>query len=128
MQEDATAVYSPRLYRQFVQSVDRRLAGEFASSFIHLHSTSMFLLDAILEIDEIRCYEVNNDALGPPVAKLIPYLQKIQACGKPLLVRGGFTAEELRLVMDSLEPRGLFLNIMVREIAETEPLRRIAGC
>jgi hypothetical protein len=128
MQEDATAVYSPRLYRQFVQPVDRMLARHFASSFIHLHSTSMFLLEAILEVDEIQCYEVNNDALGPPLAKLIPHLQSIQAHRKPLLVRGSFTAEELRLVMDSLAPRGLFLNIMVRDVAETEPLRKIAGC
>lgn len=128
MQEDATAVYSPGLYRRFVQPVDRALARHFASSFIHLHSTSMFLLEAILEIDEIRCYEVNNDALGPPVARLLPHLKKIQARGKPLLLRGSFTPEELRLVMDSLEPRGLFLNIMVRDIGETEALRRIAGC
>jgi hypothetical protein len=127
MQEDATAVYSPRLYRRFVQPVDRWLARQFASSFIHLHSTSMFLLDAILEIEEIQCYEVNNDALGPPVAELIPCLRKIQAHGKPLLVRGSFTPEELRLVVDSLDPRGVFLNIMVRDLAETGPLRRIAG-
>jgi hypothetical protein len=128
MQEDATAVYSPRLYRRFVQPVDRMLAAHFACSFLHLHSTSLFLLDEILEVDEVRCYEVNNDALGPPVAKLAPHLQKIQARRKPLLVRGSFTPEELRLVMDSIEPRGLFLNIMVRDVAETEPLRRIAGC
>jgi hypothetical protein len=128
MQEDATAVYSPRLYRQFVQPVDRMLARHFASNFIHLHSTSLFLLDAILEIEEIQCYEINNDALGPPVAQIVPHLQKIQAHGKPLLVRGSFTPEELRLVMDTLEPRGLFLNIMVRNLAETEALRPIAGC
>jgi hypothetical protein len=127
MQEDATAVYSPGLYRRFVQPVDRMLAAHFPYSFIHLHSTSMFLLEAILEIDEIRCFEINNDALGPPVAKLVPHLKKVQARGKPLLVRGSFTPEELRLVMDSLDRRGLFLNIMVKDLAETEPLRRIAG-
>ena len=48
MQEDATAVFSPALYRKFVQPVDRMLAGHFPSSFIHLHSTSMFLLEAFL--------------------------------------------------------------------------------
>lgn len=128
MQEDATAVYSPRLYRRFVQPVDRMLARHFASCFIHLHSTSMFLLEAFLEIGEIQCYEINNDALGPPVAKLIPYLRLVQQRKKPLLVRGSFTPEELRMVMDSLEPRGLFLNIMVRDLAETEPLRKVAGC
>lgn len=64
MQEDATAEYSPVLYRRFVQLVDRFLAGQFANSFIHLHSTSMFLLDAFLEIEEIRCFEINQDSLG----------------------------------------------------------------
>ena len=72
MQEDATAVFSPALYRKFVQPVDRMLAGHFASSFIHLHSTSMFLLEAFLEIEEIRCFEINNDVCGPPLEKWFP--------------------------------------------------------
>jgi hypothetical protein len=127
MQEDATAVYSPGLYRRFVQPVDRWLAGQFANSFIHLHSTSMFLLDAFLEISEIQCFQVNNDALGPPVRSLIPWFQRIQQAGKPLLIRGSFTPDELRLVTDTLEPRGLFLNVMVSEAREIESLRPLVG-
>lgn len=127
MQEDASAVYSPALYRKFVQPVDRMLAAHFASNFIHLHSTSMFLLDAFLEIEEIQCYEVNNDALGPPVAAMVPHFRKIQRAGKPLLIRGSFTTEEMRLLMDSLEPRGLFLNIMVQEMREIDALRPLVG-
>lgn len=125
MQEDATAVYSPSLYRNFVQSVDRRLARHFASSFIHLHSTSMFLLDAILAIDEIQCFEVNNDVAGPPLTKMVTYFQRIQAACKPLLIRGSFTPGEMRLLMDSLDPRGLFLNVMVKTMDEVEALRPI---
>jgi hypothetical protein len=127
MQEDATAVYSPSLYRRFVQPVDRMLAGNFESSFIHLHSTSMFLLDAFLEIGEIRCFEVNNDALGPGVAAMIPHFRKIQQAGRPLLIKGSFTPEELKQVVDCLEPRGLFLNIMVKNLAEVESLRAVVG-
>jgi hypothetical protein len=44
--EDATAVYSRALYRKFVQPVDRALASRFPCGFMHLHSISMFLLDA----------------------------------------------------------------------------------
>lgn len=127
LQEDASAVYSPALYRKFVQPVDRMLAAHFPSSFIHLHSTSMFLLDAFLEIAEIQCFEVNNDALGPPVTAMVPHFRKIQRAGKPLLIRGSFTTEEMRLLMDSLEPRGLFLNIMVNEMREIEVLRPLVG-
>ncbi len=127
MQEDATAVYSPALYRRFVQPVDRMLARHFPSSFIHLHSTSMFLLEAFLEIEEIQAYEVNNDAVGPPVPRMIPHFQRIQAARKPLLIRGSFSTEDLRHLMGSLAPQGLFLNIMVNDWKEIESLRPLVG-
>lgn len=123
MQEDATAVYSPKLFRRYVQAVDRMLAGAFASSFVHLHSTSLFLLDAFLEIGEIQCYEINRDALGPGLDVLIPYFERVQKAGKPLLIRGSFGAEDLRALMGSLESRGLFLNIMISDRRELAPLR-----
>ena len=127
MQEDATAVFSPALYRKFVQPVDRLLAAHFPSSFIHLHSTSMFLLDSFLEIEEIRCFQVNNDVAGPPVAGMVPHFRKIQRAGKPLLVRGSFTPDEMRLLMDSLDPRGLFLNVMVNSLDEIASLKPLVG-
>ena len=91
LQEDATAVFSPALYRKFVQPVDRLLAGHFASSFIHLHSTSMFLLEAFLEIEEIRCFEINNDVCGPPLERMVPYFQRVQKARRPLVIRGSFS-------------------------------------
>ncbi len=127
LQEDATAVYSPALYRRFVQNVDRMIAGYFPNNFVHLHSTSMFLLEAFLEIEEIRCYEINQDAIGPPVAAMAPYYQRVQRARRPLLIRGSFTPEEMRLLMDSLEPKGLYLNIMVEDRREAELLRPILG-
>jgi len=123
MQEDATAAYSRDLYRKFVQPVDRMLAGHFASSFIHLHSTSMFLLEAFLEIEEIRCFEINNDVCGPPISKMVHYFRMVQQAKRPLIIRGSLNPDETRLLMDSLEPRGLFLNIMVKTMKEVETLR-----
>lgn len=127
MQEDATAVYSPALYRKFVQPVDRMLAAHFASSFIHLHSTSMFLLDAFLEIGELRCFEINQDAIGPPLARMVPHFLKVQEAGRALLIRGSFTPAEIRLLTDCLDPRGLFLYIMVDGMKQIETLRPLLG-
>jgi len=127
MQEDATALYSPELYREFVQPVDRMIASQFDCSFIHLHSTSMFLLDGFLEIDEIRCFEINKDATGPSLRKLIPYLQTVQQASRPLLVRGSFTPAELALLLDSLESRGLMLQLLVTDLREVEGLKRVLG-
>ncbi len=127
MQEDATANYSPSLYRRLAQPVDRMIARRYECCFIHLHSTSMFLLDDFLEIEEIRCFEVNRDALGPGLADMIPYFRRVQRAGRPLLIKGSFTPDELKLVADRLEPRGLFLNVMAATMNEIEPLRAAVG-
>jgi hypothetical protein len=127
LQEDATALYSPALYRRFVQPVDRALARRFSHNFIHLHSTSNAILEAILEVEELRCFEVNYDVSGPPLAAMMPYYQMIQRAGRPLLIRGSFTADEARLLMDGLDPRGLLLYVMVSSLAEVEGLRPLLG-
>ncbi|MFQ3620221.1 MAG: hypothetical protein SNJ78_04650 [Spirochaetales bacterium] len=125
MQEDGVAVLSPDLYQQYLKPVDQEVASCFESSFIHLHATSMFVLDKMLEIPAIRCYEINNDVGGPPLDWLIPYFQQVQQANKPLLIRGSFTPEELSKLMDSLEPQGLYLYIMVTQMKEVEALRKV---
>jgi hypothetical protein len=127
LQEDATALYSPRLYREFVQPVDIALADHFECAFMHLHSTSMFLLDAFLEIESLGCFEINHDVSGPPLATMVPCFQTVQAADRSLLIRGSFTVEEARMLMDSLDPHGLYIYVMVEEMAEVEALRPVLG-
>ena len=86
-----------------------------------------YLLDVILEIEELSCLEINHDASGPPLKKMIPYYRKVQDAGRSLIVRGAFTPDELRMIMDTLNPRGLLLLIMVKDVAEIETARPIVG-
>ena len=127
LQEDATSLYSPDQYRTFLQPVDRYIASQFDCCLIHLHSSSMFLLDDFLDIPEIRCFQVNQDVSGPPVSRMIPYFKKIQNKGRPLLIRGSFTPDELHVLMDALAPRGLYLYIMVGSSQEIETSLPILG-
>jgi hypothetical protein len=127
MQEDASALYSPELYREFLQPLDRRIASRFPSAFIHLHSTSMFILDAILEIDEIKCFEINNDVSGPPLEQIVPFFQTVQRAERPLLLRGSFSPDELRFLLEKLEPRGLYLYIMIESEQELKRLKPVLG-
>ena len=127
MQEDAVAVVSPNLYERHIKPVDAKIAREFESCFMHLHATSMFVLDKILEIDALKCLEINNDVGGPPVSWLVPYLKQAQRAKRSLLVRGSFSPDELKLMLDSLEPAGLYLYIMVSERKEIDALRPILG-
>lgn len=129
MQEDAIAVYSPQLYRSLVQPIDRYLARTSSGSFMHLHSTSMFLLDLILEIEELHCLQVNYEVTsgGPDIHGMIPYFKKIQAANRALIIRGSFTPDELRALSGALDPRGLYLYIMVSDMREVETLRPVVG-
>ena len=129
LQEDASGVLSPKLYRQFLQPIDREVARHFPNAFIHLHTNSMFLYDLFLEVEEIRCFQVNYEVNsgGPSMAGMIPAFRKIQAAGRPLLVRGSFTPEELRLLVDSLDLRGLYLYVMVQSPEEADRLRPVLG-
>ena len=127
LQEDAVAVISPDLYKNYLQKVDRMVAGSFENSFMHLHATSMFILDKILEIEEIRAFEINNDVGGPPVDQMLPCFKKVQAAGRPLLIRGSFDPDELKLLVDSLDPAGLYIYIMATDAEEIERLRPILG-
>jgi hypothetical protein len=129
LQEDASGVFSPKLYREFLQPIDREVAGRFPSAFIHVHTNSMFLYDHFLEVEEIRCFQVNYEphSAGPPVSGMISALRKIQSAGRPLLFRGSFTPDELRLIVDQIDPRGLYLYIMVGSLAEVDTLRPVLG-
>jgi len=127
MQEDATAVLSPDLYRKLVQPVDRMIAKQFECSFVHLHSTSMMMLDAFLEIEELRCFEINIESFNIPVKDMIKYYKMVQQAERPLVIRGSLTEDELRLVLDSLDPRGLFLHIMPESKDEADRLKSIVG-
>jgi len=98
--EDAAAVISPTLYRRFVQPLDHMLAGHLpAASFIHIPA-SMFLLEACLEIEEIKCLEINNDVFGPPLERTVPHFQRVQTARQPL--RGDMTPKPAYEVLMSL--------------------------
>jgi hypothetical protein len=122
MQEDASALFSPGLYEKLLQEEDRRLADAFPYSLIHLHSSSLFLLDRILKVEPILCFQINKDAAAA-IPEEIPYFKMVQKSGKRLLIRGKLTLEDLALLRKDLSPRGLYLQIVVENPEEIPKLQ-----
>jgi hypothetical protein len=58
---------------------------------------------------------------------MIPHFRKVQAAKRPLLVRGSFTPDELRLMLDALDPRGLLLLIMIESLEEIDAAKAVVG-
>ncbi len=123
MQEDASALFSPDLYTRLLQGEDERQALAFPFSAIHLHTSSLFLLDRILRVAPLTCIQINKDAGDVKVPEMLPFLKMVQSRNKTLLVRGKLDREDMKILRQELSPRGLYLQIVVETPDETRSLR-----
>jgi hypothetical protein len=110
--EDPAFMLSPQLHGEIVLPAHRQLLDSCRSSgiaypYIHLHSTQLHTLDALLAIDDLPAIELTPD-YGASIPELLPVMAKIQA-SKPLIVHAFFTADEMRLILDQIPPEGLCL-------------------
>lgn len=122
IQEDFSVLYSPRLYDEFLRPLDERLAAIAPYSLFHLHASSLFLIDNILEVSTINAFQVSKDAGIDTIAAMLPELQKIQQAGKPLIVKGAFDDDDLQLIKANLSLRGLCLQPVVSNVKEAEQM------
>ncbi len=126
MQEDASALYSPELFRTCILPADRRIAQEFPYSLLHLHASSLFLVDEFLSIKEIGVFQVNRDVGEMGLPEMLPYLKRIQEKGRRLLLRGPFSREDFRWIKEHLSPIGLIVQTVVSSLDEGHELLKEA--
>jgi hypothetical protein len=120
MQEDASALFSPDLYVKYLQEEDRRIASAFPYDVIHLHSSSLHLLDRFADVEPQKCIEINKDQGGWGVPRMIPLFQRMQSRGKRLIVRGKLDLADLESLRQALSPRGLYLQVVIDKPEEAK--------
>jgi hypothetical protein len=113
MQEDFSTLYSPSLYRAFLKPQDERLAGLAEYTLIHLHSTSLFLIEEFLSVEKIRVFQVTKDPGTATLVKMMPALEKIQKAGRCLVLKGRFDQADLVFMKEKLSPVGLCVQPVV---------------
>jgi hypothetical protein len=111
-EEDASILFSRRVYRDFIRECDRRIASSFDYAMIHTHSADCKIIPDLTEIEELPSIQVLVDPSGPTVDELIPVFQQIQAAGKALLITHELTDDEMEPILEALSPRGLALERM----------------
>ncbi|RKX34217.1 MAG: hypothetical protein DRP71_07870 [Verrucomicrobia bacterium] len=131
IQEDFSVLYSPQLYDEFLRPLDERLAGIVSYSLMHLHSSSLFLIDNFLEVSSIKAFQVSKDAGTDSIAAMLPGLKKIQQAERPIIIKGVFDDHDLRLIRENLSVTGLCLQPVVSNVDEAEQMlpriRRLWG-
>ena len=122
IQEDFSVMYSPAFYKEFLKPMDIRLAGLSNYTLIHLHAPSLFLIDHLLDIPQIRVFQVSKDAGRTALPDMIPALKKVQQAGRPLIVKGQFNKYDIDLLKENLSVRGLCIQPVVRGLKEAEEM------
>jgi hypothetical protein len=129
-QDDAIALWSPPFYRRHLRSHEECLSRSMAVTGIHLHSGTLFSLDALLEMPDLDVIEINVDLNGPSVADLIPHFRRALE-RKCLVVWGEFSAADYGLMAHHLPARGLALQVMAPTpelaVASIRELKRAWG-
>jgi hypothetical protein len=123
LQEDSSALFSPDLYTTLLQPWDRRMAEAFPYAAIHLHSSSLFLLDRILDIESLGCIQINKDVGNTAIAEMMPSFRLVQSRHRSLLIRGKLDLDDLALFRTHLSPNGLYLQIVVEKAEDCRALQ-----
>ena len=122
-QEDALALLSPHLYQELFLDIDRRIASAFSYSLVHLHPSDIDnFIDLFLNLPELDVVELCRDPESS-VEKLLPIFKRIQK-QKLLMFFGELTLEELYQILSTLDPRGLYLKIIVSSATEARRMLR----
>jgi len=108
LQEDALALLSPALYREFIYPADCRIARAFQNTVIHLHPTR-FIPTKLLAASDLAAIELHIDHDGPRAEELGEHYRTILAA-KPLLIWGDLTDADLEFVLTRLPHQGLAVN------------------
>jgi len=91
VQDDAMAVFSPKLYEEFALGHTERMAHLTDYTVIHLHLTSAHILDKICALGPVRAIEYDIDEGSERVENHIGTFEKIQKHGKNLIIKARFS-------------------------------------
>lgn len=120
LQEDSMCLLSPVMYEEFAMNIDRRISQIADYNLFHSHATSMFLIDYIIEMKSIQIIQVSKDEGNVMLEDLIGSLEKIQAAGKCLVLKGRFTKGDYETINKKLDNQGLCVQSVVNSVDEAE--------
>jgi hypothetical protein len=120
LQEDAVALLSPKMYREFIYPADCRIAAALEHTIMHLHPTRLIPSKLLADTD-LAAIELHIDHDGPRACGLEEHYRTILAV-KPLLIWGDLTGADLDFVFERLPHPGLAVNVVVSSVEEAHAI------
>ena len=126
-QDDFASLLNPSLFAEFLLPLAQMTKPLADIHFIHLHSSCLYMLDTLLEDDTFSVIEVNIDhpGTGPLLNQYLQLLRRVQNAGRPLLLWGEICPTDWELLQRELEPLGLSIQPMVKQLREIRSYQRL---
>jgi len=123
--EDFSALCGEEHFRRFFLSADAAFIGGLRSPFLHLHSGGLRCLPGVLDVPNLRAIELSHDPSGPSLETICAAARRIQSAGLAVQISNWqhpLQRDEIELILDSVDPRGLKITLQAQSIAEAESL------
>ena len=125
LQEDAMALLSPKLYREFVLPLDTELSSLFPCIAFHLHGTALWAVDSLVRVPGIGAIELNLEAAFCDVEGTLVGWKKIQA-HKPLVIWRIYAEDFpvwLEGILKEFPAKGIFIQVSARNVEEARKVQ-----
>jgi hypothetical protein len=126
LQDDATALFSPNLYRELLLPQIGRILDQFPCTGFHLHGKIAWGIDLLLSLPKLDVIQFGPDA-GQRMDELFPQSQRIQEHKKLVFLRcyEGDFPHWLGRVLAEFRPGGLSIQVQVCNAREGMIVRRL---
>lgn len=127
--EDCTALVGERHVRDLFVEADSAWLDGLDSTFLHVHSTALQGLPAILDMANLRAIEISNDPNGPDLDAIIRAAAVVQARGLPVQISNWehrLNREDVVKLVSGLKASGLCVTLQADSLEEAADLYRLA--
>ena len=100
------------------------ICKDYDYTAIHLHPSSFFIVDELLEMDQLKVIEINKDIGGPTIPETIELFQKIVET-KNLIIWGELDEHDLETIRDQLPSRGVYIHLIAPSV---DRANQLIGC
>ncbi len=122
LQEDAMALLSPQLYREYILPIDRKIAAHFPCVAFHLHGSALWAIDELVHVAELDVLELNQEDARCDVEGTFAGWHKMQQHKPTVMWR--LVDEDfwpwLHRVLDEFPAEGLAIQVVVKDVQEAK--------
>ena len=123
-QEDLSALLSPALFRQMLRPCGEYICEGYDYTAIHLHPSSFFIVDELLQMDRLKVIQINKDIGGPTIPETIDLFNRILET-KNIIIWGDLTESDMECIRDQLPSRGVYIHLIAESV---DRANRLIGC